>query len=537
MPTAIEELLRFDTPLSLFERWVLEPVEVDGVDLPRGRGRAALRVGEPRCRRLRAARRSRSRRDPNPYLSFGAGIHYCLGRRWRSSSSGSPSRRCSGACRGSSSSRRLAGSRPSSCAGSRRCASGSDPVRYVALGDSYTIGTSVPPADRWPDQLVRALGPAEPTLELVANLGVNGYTSADLVRTSCRRSPPSNPASSPCSSASTTSSGVSRSSATRPTSRRSSTRCWSSLPADRIMTVATPDYTVTPAGADYGDPRRQHDGIVAVNETLARLAADRGIAHVDIFDLSLRAADGPACWSRDDGLHPSGAQYATWVERILPVVEGLLGALTRPGYQVAALELVEPLVGDPEMVGDLVVDRVGDGRREPFRRPVRADQRRPEDGDLARHRGAVGRPAGPRHALVEAVQPARPDATPAAPGVAWSSMTIATLPSWSRNGAGSALEGVDDHLLDVVVGRFGGQHRGPAARASGRPCRDELVEDPVEHGDRDRQVALVVEQVRDRRSGSGRQATRRGRTAPSGRADPARCGPARGSRRRRSPTA
>jgi lysophospholipase L1-like esterase len=55
-------------------------------------------------------------------------------------------------------------------------------VRYVALGDSYTIGTSVRPVARWPDQLVAALGPEEPALHLVANLAVDGYTSADLIR-------------------------------------------------------------------------------------------------------------------------------------------------------------------------------------------------------------------------------------------------------------------------------------------------------------------------------------------------------------------
>ena len=52
----------------------------------------------------------------------------------------------------------------------------------MALGDSYTIGTSVEAAERFPEQLVGALGSAEPTLDLVANLGVNGYTSADLIR-------------------------------------------------------------------------------------------------------------------------------------------------------------------------------------------------------------------------------------------------------------------------------------------------------------------------------------------------------------------
>ena len=51
-------------------------------------------------------------------------------------------------------------------------------LRYVALGDSFTIGTSVAPEDAFPSQLVRAV----PQLELVANLGVNGYSTVDLIR-------------------------------------------------------------------------------------------------------------------------------------------------------------------------------------------------------------------------------------------------------------------------------------------------------------------------------------------------------------------
>jgi lysophospholipase L1-like esterase len=99
------------------------------------------------------------------------------------------------------------------------------------------------------------------------------------------------------------------------------------LPAHRILTVATPDYTVTPHGADYGDPAVQAAGIRGVNDTLRDLAADRGIAFVDIHDLSLLAATDRSLVA-DDGLHPSGAQYARWVERIGPVVGILLG---RPG--------------------------------------------------------------------------------------------------------------------------------------------------------------------------------------------------------------
>jgi acyl-CoA thioesterase-1 len=91
----------------------------------------------------------------------------------------------------------------------------------------------------------------------------------------------------------------------------------------RIVTVATPDYTVTPAAVDYGDPLARHDGIVVVNATMSRLARERGVAFVDTFDLSLRAADDRSLIA-SDGLHPSGVQYGLWVERIAPVVEGLI---------------------------------------------------------------------------------------------------------------------------------------------------------------------------------------------------------------------
>lgn len=200
---------------------------------------------------------------------------------------------------------------------------GAPPLRYVALGDSYTIGTSVEPAERFPDQLVADLADSTPTLELVANLGVNGYTSADLIREELPAVARLDP------------DVVSLLIGVNDVVQRVSNADYTAnlrtildalearLRPERIVAVAIPDYTVTPAGADYGDPRRQHDAIVANNATMAALAAERGIAFVDIFDLSLRAATD---WSlvAEDGLHPSGAQYALWVERIASVVRRLL---------------------------------------------------------------------------------------------------------------------------------------------------------------------------------------------------------------------
>jgi lysophospholipase L1-like esterase len=91
----------------------------------------------------------------------------------------------------------------------------------------------------------------------------------------------------------------------------------------RILVVTTPDYTVTPSGADYGDPAAQAAGIRANNATIAEEAASRGIPVVDIHDLSLRAATDRTLVAID-GLHPSGAQYGLWVERIAPAMENLI---------------------------------------------------------------------------------------------------------------------------------------------------------------------------------------------------------------------
>lgn len=78
--TAIEELMRFDTPLQMFERWVLEDVELFGSKVPKGQELALL---------FGSANRDPAvfdrpdeldvGRHPNPHMSFGAGIHFCIG--------------------------------------------------------------------------------------------------------------------------------------------------------------------------------------------------------------------------------------------------------------------------------------------------------------------------------------------------------------------------------------------------------------------------------------------------------------------------
>ena len=202
------------------------------------------------------------------------------------------------------------------------------PVRYVALGDSYTIGTSVSVDARWPNQLVAALtasGSSGSTrLDLIANLGVNGYTSRDVIDVELPQLASLQP------EFITLLIGVNDVVQGVPTEiyRTNIVRILDDLVARvgaaRVLVVTTPDYTVTPAGADYGDPVQQAAGIRENNTILTTLATARGIVAVDIYDISLGAGSDRSLVA-DDGLHPSGTQYARWVERIAAATHALLG--------------------------------------------------------------------------------------------------------------------------------------------------------------------------------------------------------------------
>jgi cytochrome P450 len=80
VPRAIEELMRWDTPLQMFERWVLEDADICGARVPKG-AELGLLFGSSnrdpdvfdRPDQLDVGR------EPNPHVSFGAGVHFCLG--------------------------------------------------------------------------------------------------------------------------------------------------------------------------------------------------------------------------------------------------------------------------------------------------------------------------------------------------------------------------------------------------------------------------------------------------------------------------
>jgi lysophospholipase L1-like esterase len=199
-------------------------------------------------------------------------------------------------------------------------------LRFVPLGDSYTIGTSVAEAERWPNQLVERLAADPVSLQLAGNPAVNGFTSADLIRAELPRLEELRPE------------FVTLQIGVNDVVRGVSDIEYATnvslildslldrLAANRVLCLATPDYTVTPQGAAYGQPETQRAGILRNNDILRGACEERGMRFVpDVFEISQAAEDDTTLVARD-GLHPSGAQYGLWVDAMLPVVREMLAA-------------------------------------------------------------------------------------------------------------------------------------------------------------------------------------------------------------------
>ncbi|GAC1583004.1 MAG: SGNH/GDSL hydrolase family protein [Candidatus Dormibacteria bacterium] len=189
-------------------------------------------------------------------------------------------------------------------------------LHYLALGDSYTIGTAVGPENSLAPRLARHLEEATGKKVGVVNLGVNGYTTEDLIR---EELPHLNDAH---WDVITVLIGVNdyvqgRSEAEY---RASLGRIYPQLaalglPRGRVVVVSIPDFSFTPAGSSFGRPGEIEAGLRRFN-VINREEADRaGLPFVDIFDLSRsrRSAQG---WIAGDGLHPGPVQLQAWADAI-----------------------------------------------------------------------------------------------------------------------------------------------------------------------------------------------------------------------------
>lgn len=197
-------------------------------------------------------------------------------------------------------------------------------VRILALGDSYTIGEGVAEADRWPIRLaamLRARGLSVRAPNIIAR---SGWTTDELSAGIDAARPDSN------YDLVTLLIGVNNQYRGRTDEEyRAEFRAlleraiaFARGKASHVLVVSIPDWGVTPFASerDRAAIARAIDRFNAVN----REEASRGGAHyADVTLLSRSAAADPSLIA-GDGLHPSGAMYATWIDVVLPIALRIL---------------------------------------------------------------------------------------------------------------------------------------------------------------------------------------------------------------------
>jgi lysophospholipase L1-like esterase len=197
---------------------------------------------------------------------------------------------------------------------------------YLALGDSYTIGESVPEAGRWPVQLAATLRARGIALDDPRIIATTGWSTDELSAAM---------------------------DAAEPLGRHefvslligvnNQYRGWNvgeyrvefadlleraiALAGDRpgrVLVLSIPDWGVTPfgqaSGRDTAGIARQLDDF---NAAAADECAAHGVAFVDITPVSRERGAEPGMVA-EDGLHPSAAMYAEWTRLALPVAARLL---------------------------------------------------------------------------------------------------------------------------------------------------------------------------------------------------------------------
>ncbi|WP_420645855.1 SGNH/GDSL hydrolase family protein [Candidatus Leptofilum sp.] len=198
------------------------------------------------------------------------------------------------------------------------------PLRYLALGDSYTIGASVVATERWPAQLVAALREqginiGEP--EIVAQ---TGWTTSELAE-GIAQAQPKGPYDlvSLLIGVNNQYRGLSQDEYREEFVELLETAvAFAKNNPNRVFVISIPDWGVMPF-AQNRDRTEIAAAIDAFNAINREETEQHGLIYIDITQISRQAVTDSSLVA-EDTLHPSGKMYRLWVKLILPEAERLL---------------------------------------------------------------------------------------------------------------------------------------------------------------------------------------------------------------------
>ena len=197
-------------------------------------------------------------------------------------------------------------------------------LTYLALGDSYTIGESVEPSERWPVQLTQRLNDHGIATESPEILAQTGWTTDELDEAMASRS------FSNSFDVVTLLIGVNNQYRGRSVAEfgqqfdRLLERCLSlsKTGPSGIWVLSIPDWGCTPFAQDR-DRRQIGQEIDDFNREKKDRCQRTAASWIDITDLTRRASKD-AELTAGDGLHPSAALYRLWVDRLYPRLHNTL---------------------------------------------------------------------------------------------------------------------------------------------------------------------------------------------------------------------
>lgn len=193
-------------------------------------------------------------------------------------------------------------------------------LRYLALGDSYTIGHGVSEADRFPAQTANLLVQQKIKIKTVDYIAISGWTTANLISAINSKRPDNNydivtlligvndqyqqvdPASYRTGFFSLLNTAIALAAGRR----------------ERVVVLSIPDYSATPFVAAENKERvsKEVSYFNAINE---EITLAYGVKYVSITSVSEKAAIDVELVTTDQ-LHPSAKQYRKWAELLAPVI-------------------------------------------------------------------------------------------------------------------------------------------------------------------------------------------------------------------------
>lgn len=191
----------------------------------------------------------------------------------------------------------------------------SQPIRFLALGDSYTIGQSVEASQNWPNQLYARLSAAGYSTEKIQIIAQTGWRTDVLANAIVNENPPSD------FNLVSLLIGVNDQYQGKPFSGYepafmdliTTAVALAGGHKEHVFIVSIPDYAYTPFGGGNQNISNDIDAYNAVNKSIAE---DYGITYFDITPISREGLNEPDLVASDN-LHPSALQYERWVDLMM----------------------------------------------------------------------------------------------------------------------------------------------------------------------------------------------------------------------------